>query len=159
MRCLLRKVFTNPSSGGCSGKVTGNRVKVTFYTPIKCRFKDCKAWRELETALRVLIWAAHQRLITPFRHVDTNDQSQAFSSPSPLDSPSLRKYVNVTGGCLYSLQVYVSILCSRGRKSSWSVKKVIFLVANKLCRHKRLVSEFTSKILWFKVRDLVSYDR
>jgi hypothetical protein len=34
MRCLLRKVFTNPSSEGCSGKVTVNPVKVTFYTPI-----------------------------------------------------------------------------------------------------------------------------
>ena len=42
---------------------------------------------------------------------------------------------------------FMSILCSRGRKSSRSVKKVIFLVANKLCRHKRLGSEFISKIL------------
>ena len=49
-------------------------------------------------------------------HVDTNDQSQAFSRPSPLDFPSLRKYENFTSGCLCSLQVYVYFMFQREKK-------------------------------------------
>lgn len=77
--CLFRKVFTNPLSWRFARKVMVNLVKVTFYTPIRMFwFKDCRAWRELPTAVGVLIWATHQCPIAPLLHVDANDQAYAF---------------------------------------------------------------------------------